>query len=229
MQTRGRLSRIIGGTLVTALALAGCGSAGSHPSSQSAAATSADTSTTAPAATSANASTTAPAATTSTSVAHAPEQVPTADLTIASPAITGAQSGARLIASRYACNGADISPPITWSQVPANTVELDLFIFNERLVHGRLFTDWAVAGLKPGLHGLAAGRLPPGAVVGRNGSGQTRYSLCPPKGPARKYVILLTALTHRVAATPGFNADVLSEHAVTATEHEGELYFSYAR
>ncbi len=104
-----------------------------------------------------------------------------------------------------------------------------LFIFNFLPVGGKLFADWAVAGLSPSLHGLAAGQLPAGAIVGRNGRGQTRYSLCPAKGANTRFAFLLYALPQRVAAKPGFDANALREQALHTAEHAGLLAFSYRR
>ncbi|MFI5009735.1 MAG: YbhB/YbcL family Raf kinase inhibitor-like protein [Solirubrobacterales bacterium] len=149
--------------------------------------------------------------------------MPTIDIPLAS------STNLNPISATYTCDGADISPPISWSQIPAHTVELQLYIFNFLPVGGKLFADWAVAGLSPSLHGLAAGRLPAGAIVGRNGSGQTRYSLCPAKGANTRFAFLLYALPQRIAAKPGFDANAMREQALHTAEHAGLLAFSYRR
>jgi phosphatidylethanolamine-binding protein (PEBP) family uncharacterized protein len=133
------------------------------------------------------------------------------------------------IAASFTCDGANVSIPLKWRQIPANTVELDVFIFNSTLVKGKLAADWAVAGLKPTLRQLSPGRLPPGAVVGRNSFGQTGYSICPPKGSTGEYVVLLSALPRKIPTKPGFDPDVLAEKAVGVAEFEGRTAFSYKR
>jgi phosphatidylethanolamine-binding protein (PEBP) family uncharacterized protein len=216
MRARRRPTTIICSTLAILLAAGGCGGMSSHSTSASHAATSAS----------------APQTTQSTTSATASqgEKVPTTDLPLASPALaTSTTTGKKVIAARYTCDAADVSPAISWSHIPANTVELELFIFNSKLIHEQLFPDWAVAGLKPSLRGLSAGRLPPEAIVGRNGFGQTRYSICPAKGVKTSYVVLLLALTRKVPAASGFNPDTLSEQGVKVAESEGEIYFSYKR
>lgn len=110
---------------------------------------------------------------------------------------------------RYTCDGADISPPVRWNGIPRGAAELVLFVVNLRPVQGRVFVDWAVAGLKPTLHGVSAGKLPPGVTVGRNSSGNVGYSLCPNKGGMRPtaYVVDLLALPRRLVVQPGFDAN----------------------
>jgi phosphatidylethanolamine-binding protein (PEBP) family uncharacterized protein len=131
--------------------------------------------------------------------------------------------------AHYTCDGANASMPLSWSQLPANTAEVDVFLFNLQAVHGKLIDDWAVAGLKPTLHGLPAGKLPPGAIVGRNSFGQTRWSVCPPKGKSVRYAFLLYALPKRIPVKPGFAATKLREIALHTAESAGLLAGSYKR
>jgi phosphatidylethanolamine-binding protein (PEBP) family uncharacterized protein len=201
------------GALMAVLALAGCGSSGSgSTSSTTSAASATPTSTTESTTTS-----------TSTSTTSTSEKVPTIDIQMAS------STNLNPISATYTCDGADISPPVSWSQIPPHTVELQLFVFNFLPVGGKLFADWGVAGLSPSLHGLAAGKLPAGAIVGRNSRGQTRYSVCPAKGANTRFAFLLYALPKRIAVKPGFNADALREQALHGADHAGLLAFSYRR
>jgi phosphatidylethanolamine-binding protein (PEBP) family uncharacterized protein len=190
--------------LVMTLALSGCG--GSRSAST---ATSAST----------------VASTSATSIASktatASEKVPNVDLPMRSPV------NLRPISARYTCDGADISLPVEWGNVPANTAEIDLFIVS--LTHLQESTEWAVAGLKPGVHGISAGKLPPGAVVGRNSFGQTRYSICPQKGSTIPYIVLLFPLPRRIPVKSGFRGEALSRKAVETAEFEGQLGFVYKR
>jgi phosphatidylethanolamine-binding protein (PEBP) family uncharacterized protein len=118
---------------------------------------------------------------------------------------------------------------VTWGHLPSNTAEVDLFLFNLAPVHGKLYADWAVAGLKPTLRGVAAGQLPAGAILGRDSSGHVGYSLCPPKGPTVRYAFLLYALPSKIPARPGFDAEALREKALHMAESAGLLGASYKR
>ncbi len=129
------------------------------------------------------------------------------------------------ISARYTCDGANVSLPFSWSGVPARTAEIDLFVFEVKGTR----PAWAVAGLRPGVHRLAAGTLPAGAVVGRNALGQNRYSVCPPKGLKATYVVRVFPLPRRLAASPGFNVDALFNRILHIATSSGLLAFSYQR
>jgi phosphatidylethanolamine-binding protein (PEBP) family uncharacterized protein len=210
----GLRSTALGSALIVALALIGCG--GSSSTSQSSSSTAASTTPT-----SSTASPTTTATTTSSTTSS--EKVPTIDIQLASSVKLDP------IPARYTCDGSNTSPPISWSHVPPNTAEIDLFLFNLAPVHGKLFANWAVAGLSPKLHGLSAGQLPSGAILGRNSHGQVAYSLCPAKGPTVRYAFLMYALPKKIPVQPGFNAEALREKALHTAESAGLLGLSYKR
>ena len=136
------------------------------------------------------------------------------------------------IPARYTCGGADVSPPLEWSAIPKGTKELALFIgvSKEPEPRGGRLIAWAVAGLSPTLRRLASGRLPPGAIVGRNGLGQTRYTVCPRvKGTKHYYLIALYGLTSPIAARPGFDGHALRAQAERQAAYLGLGEFSYVR
>jgi phosphatidylethanolamine-binding protein (PEBP) family uncharacterized protein len=129
----------------------------------------------------------------------------------------------------YTCDGRDISPPVRWTGIPRSTAELALFVIDFQPVHGRFFLGWAVAGLSPSSHGIAAGALPSGAAVGRNSFGEAGYSICPPRGRRESYAVKVIALSHRIGVKPGFDAMVLYRQAVQTAKVVGFAGVSYAR
>jgi hypothetical protein len=199
--------------VLAALAVAGCGD--SHGSTHSA-----STPETAPT-TAASPAKTSPTASQPTAPVKT-EKVPDIDI----PVKTFAPR--EPIPARYTCDGANVPPPLRWGRVPKGTVEIDLFVTN-LAGDGTETTDWAVAGLKPNLRLLASGHLPAGAIVGRNSDGQTRYSVCPPKGPKANYFVLLIPLPRHIPVSPGFEGQSLSAKAVRVAAHEGEMSFEYLR
>ena len=108
----------------------------------------------------------------------------------------------------YTCDGHDISPPVEWGAVPAGTGDLALFVLGlkseptTKTYH--VSVEWAVAGISPSLHKLAAGRLPPGAYAGVASDGKRRYSICPKKGADEHYVFELYGAPANVAISKGF-------------------------
>lgn len=225
----------VGAALMAMLALGGCGS-----SSTSGSNTTSGANTTANSTTASTGSTQTTPATTGTQSAGgatsneqpakeaAPkEHLPKVTLLVASPAFaTGGP-----IAARYTCDGTDTSPPVRWGAIPHGTAELALFILNFNSTAGApLPIYWAVAGLHPTLRGIPAGKLPPGAIVGRNSLGQSRYTICPAKNEGlQHYVVALFAIQHPVPAAPGFDASAVYRAASNAAEFKGLTTFSYQR
>jgi phosphatidylethanolamine-binding protein (PEBP) family uncharacterized protein len=94
--------------------------------------------------------------------------------------------------ARYTCDGRNISPPLEWGAVPTGAGQLALYLvgFTPDTTTGRyhLSIEWAVAGLNPALHRLAAGQLPPQAYLGVASDGKRqRYSICPKRGVSVHY------------------------------------------
>jgi Raf kinase inhibitor-like YbhB/YbcL family protein len=105
----------------------------------------------------------------------------------------------------YTCRGADVSPPLSWTDVPAGTVELALVM---RDVHPEAegFVHWVVAGMVPTVGGLAEGTPPPG-VEGQNDFGRPGWAgPCPPSG-THDYEIRLYALAEPSGVTAGMPAE----------------------
>ncbi len=98
---------------------------------------------------------------------------------------------------QYTCDGDNISPPLAWSDVPEGTVELVL-IFEDPDSPGGTQVYWALYGLNPASGGIEEGKVPAGAVGGKNDYGRTDWAgPCPPYGSAklRRFIFTLLALS----------------------------------
>ncbi len=149
----------------------------------------------------------------------------TASITLSSPSFA---PGATLPAANT-CAGKDTSPALRWSGVPDGTAERVLLVLNVEPVEGHLFFDWVVGGLDPSLEGTGVGRLPQGAVLGRNGEGKSAYSICPPKGNPENYVFMPYAIPTALEPKPGFSPIALREAILAQAGNVGLLGASYAR
>jgi Raf kinase inhibitor-like YbhB/YbcL family protein len=124
------------------------------------------------------------------------------------------------IPARYTCNGENVSPPLTWTRVPARARSLALLV-EDRDAAGGAFVHWSLYDLPRGSSGLSSGRVPAGGVEGENSYGRTGYSgPCPPTGdPAHHYVFSLYALDDRPELRPGASPSSVREsiaaHAIT--------------
>ncbi|OLN26591.1 Phospholipid-binding protein [Desulfovibrio sp. DV] len=124
-------------------------------------------------------------------------------MSLASPAF--ANNG--LIPSRHTCDGADLSPPLVFSGVPAPAASLVLVCDDPDAVSG-VWDHFLIFNLSPATPGLPEGlpamdAYPDGSVSGKNSWGRTGYSgPCPSSGPHR-YVFTLYALDARLPLLPG--------------------------
>jgi len=119
------------------------------------------------------------------------------------------------------CEGKNLSPVITWGKIPSGTAELAIFAVNTKPVNGALHYDWALAGVDPSLTGLKAGEVPKGAVLGRNGSGQIGYSLCPKGSEPETYIFSVYAVSKRLSPKQGFEALAFRKQASRGSEQVG--------
>jgi phosphatidylethanolamine-binding protein (PEBP) family uncharacterized protein len=152
---------------------------------------------------------------------------PPPNIELSSPAFRHAASSLHQLPREYTCDGADISPPLRWHGIPPDAAELVLFAINLYPANGKLFFDWSVAGINPKLGGLQAGRLPSGAVVGRNGLGHNAYSICPPGSAREQYVFVLFAPPKKLSAQPGFEPLALRSQILDIAPSAGLLSASY--
>lgn len=151
-----------------------------------------------------------------------------AGMILRSPASQPTSGQLDALPSQYTCDGKNTSPALHWQGVPQGTVELALFAMNVQPVNGKLFFDWAVAGLDPGLGEIDAGKLPKGAVVGRNSFGNTDYEICP-EGAGEIYMFALYALPKKLSPAKGFEPHDLRQAVLDASGDVGLLPLTYTR
>ena len=98
------------------------------------------------------------------------------------------------IPTEYTCDGADISPPLAWSALPAGTRSLVLIV-EDPDAPGRTFMHWAAFDIAPATAGLAAGHPAATLREAKNDFGKESYGgPCPPPGPPHHYHFRLLAL-----------------------------------
>ncbi len=109
------------------------------------------------------------------------------------------------IPAQYTCAGAGISPPLSWTKVPAHAAELVLFVIDESSNGAAGGIRWIVGGIDPSSTGVAAGKVPAGGVLGTNTAGKVSYSpICPAKGKSDTIELIMYALKKTIPLSPGF-------------------------
>lgn len=99
------------------------------------------------------------------------------------------------IPSKYTCEGADVSPPLSWSGAPAGTKSFALIVDDpdapDPAAPKRVWVHWVVYNLPASLHELPEGAstaLPAGASTGVNDWDKAAWGgPCPPIGRHRYF------------------------------------------
>ncbi len=111
---------------------------------------------------------------------------------ISSPAFDGSMP------SRFTCDGLDVSPPLTFSNVPSGTASLVLIVDDpdapDPAAPKMVWDHWVVWNIDPTTREVAEDSTPDGGVQGTNSWGRNDYGgPCPPIGTHR-YFFKLYAL-----------------------------------
>jgi Raf kinase inhibitor-like YbhB/YbcL family protein len=148
------------------------------------------------------------------------------ELTLSSPDFAEGQP----IPRRFACDGDDASPPLSWSGAPGDTASLAL-VMDDPDAGG--FVHWVVFDMTASASGsLPAGwsRSPDAPPQGTNSFGRVGYGgPCPPSG-SHRYVFRLLALDRELALAgaptarevlDAANGHTLAQATLTGTYRKG--------
>jgi len=137
------------------------------------------------------------------------------------------------IPTRYTCSGVDVSPPLSWTLLPENTVSIAI-ICEDPDAPGGLWTHWVIFNLPGDTAGLEEhimGReiLDNGAVQGMNDFGRVGYGgPCPPGGTHR-YFYKVYALDMELDLTPRSSRAELLEAMEGHILDQGQIMGYYTR
>jgi Raf kinase inhibitor-like YbhB/YbcL family protein len=134
------------------------------------------------------------------------------------------------IPERYTCDGADVSPPLAWSGVPAEAKSLVLIVDDpdapDPAAPQMTYVHWVLYNIPPDVSGLEEGAatdaLPSGAVTGINDWRNKNYGgPCPPTGRHRyffKLYALDALLPHLKHPTKAAVESVIEGHILARAE-----------
>jgi Raf kinase inhibitor-like YbhB/YbcL family protein len=135
------------------------------------------------------------------------------------------------IPQRFTCDGENLSPPLWWRNLPAQTRSVALICFDPDAPRG-VFTHWLIYNLLSDVYSLPMGLpvTPQGAAQGTNDFGKVGYAgPCPPSGATHHYYFKLYALDIVLNLRPGADRATLvaaMEGHILAT---GQVIGTYAR
>ncbi|WP_138896856.1 YbhB/YbcL family Raf kinase inhibitor-like protein [Streptomyces chryseus] len=134
------------------------------------------------------------------------------------------------IPRRYAKEGDDVSPDLSWSGVPQGTAELLLLCEDPDAPSGT-FVHWIVTGIDPASGGVAEGRTPEGGQPLMNGFGESGWGgpLPPPGDDAHRYVFRVYALPEPVELADEVGAEDVHAAVDGRQLAEGTLVGRYRR
>ncbi len=147
--------------------------------------------------------------------------------------ITGtAFSDGQPIPRTYTCDGDNISPPLQWTDPPADTKSLAL-IMDDPDAPGT-FVHWVLYGLPPSARSLpenvpTTAQLDDGSSQGNNGSGNPGYTGSCPPGGTHHYHFKLYALDTTLDLQPGADKNALEQAMDGHVLAYGELVGTYSR
>jgi Raf kinase inhibitor-like YbhB/YbcL family protein len=142
---------------------------------------------------------------------------------------------------KYAGDGEDVSPPISWSNLPEGTKELVLICDDPNAPTPEPWVHWVIykipvdpPGLPEGVKTTPRLKEPAGALQGKNSwpSGQTvgyRGPAPPPGHGVHHYFFRLYAMKGRMVIEPGKDKKALLEEMSGHVLGEGVLMGTYER
>ena len=109
------------------------------------------------------------------------------------------------IPKRFTGTGEDLSPPLDIGGVPAGTKELALICDDPDAPRAEPWVHWVLTGLPPSATHFDEGRVPAGAVLGKNDFGRLGYGgPMPPRGHGtHHYHFAIYALDVALGLRPG--------------------------
>jgi len=126
------------------------------------------------------------------------------------------------IPSEFTCDGRNISPQLSWEDVPDGTKSFALAVTDPD-APGGMWIHWLVYGISKEVREIAQASLPEGAEEVQNDFGRTRYGgPCPPSGTHRYFFIIYALDTEHLDGLNKRNFFVeIEKHAIEKAEIMG--------
>jgi Raf kinase inhibitor-like YbhB/YbcL family protein len=142
-----------------------------------------------------------------------------------------------IIPRTHTVDGANRSPPLSWSGIPNKAKTLALVVEDpdapDPAAPQRIFAHWILYNLSPMSDGLALGvgrgALPPPARAGRNDFGQVGYGGPAPPAGRHRYFFRLFALDVVLPEGDAFDRAALMRAIQGHVVEEAELMGTYER
>jgi Raf kinase inhibitor-like YbhB/YbcL family protein len=135
------------------------------------------------------------------------------------------------IPTLYTCDRKDISPGLSWTNIPAKTQSFALIVSDPDAPNG-VWYHWVVYNIPSSVKELPEGftRLPAGAVIGKNSWDKAQYNgPCPPKSSLHKYIFTLYALNSKLQLPANTDAKTILAAAEKHMIQKAQITAVYSR
>lgn len=112
------------------------------------------------------------------------------------------------IPAKYSYKGGDVSPELKIVNVPAKAKSLVLIVDDPDSPSG-LWTHWLVWNISPKTTVIGEGKVPPGAIEGKNSFGNRRYDGPVPPSGTHHYFFRIYALDTSLSLPRGADHDAV--------------------
>lgn len=131
------------------------------------------------------------------------------------------------IPAKYTCQGEDLSPPLSFFDLPPGTVTLAIII-DDPDAPGGTFDHWVAWNISPELGLLREGGSVPNE--GKNHYNQVKYrGPCPPPGKTHRYFIKVYALNARLDLQSGATKGELEKAMAPHILGQAQLIGTYKK
>jgi Raf kinase inhibitor-like YbhB/YbcL family protein len=140
----------------------------------------------------------------------------------------------KAVPRKFTCDGADVSPALSWTNVPAHTASFALICDDPDAPMGT-WVHWVIYGIPGGATGLPEGVAPSPTLPDRSKQGTNSWKKigyggpCPPLGRPHRYFFRLYALSEMLTINPGATKQQLQGAMEGLVLGTAELMGTYAR
>ncbi|MGI5827529.1 MAG: YbhB/YbcL family Raf kinase inhibitor-like protein [Patescibacteria group bacterium] len=133
------------------------------------------------------------------------------------------------IPQRYTCDGQDINPPLSLSDIPEEAESLVITVTDPD-TPGKTWVHWVVFNISPDVKEVEEDSVPEGGILGSNDFGQTEYGgPCPPSGETHHYFFTVYAIYIKTTLEEGVVFDEVMETIEDNIIDSAELVGTYRR
>jgi Raf kinase inhibitor-like YbhB/YbcL family protein len=127
-----------------------------------------------------------------------------------------------ILAQRYTCHGAKMSPPLNWSGAPQGTKSIALIVDDSSApITPTIY--WLVFDINPGTTDIQEGVLPTGARQALNSAGTATYDAPCPRGRPHSYRFTVYALNTTLKLPNGAPLQAVWTAIAAATIGRGRI------